>query len=111
MSPLSLFCTMNQHEYIKEFGKVLQDMLTITSQKNKDYAGISASDAFRNFKLSEVVGVASVEEGFIVRMLDKVQRAANLLKQDNAVVDEKITDTLLDLAVYSIMLKIYISNK
>ena len=38
-------------------------------------------------------------------------RAANLMTRTNAVADEKVTDTLLDLAVYSIILKIILEKR
>ena len=54
--------------------------------------------------------LCSVEEGILVRMTDKINRIATLIYQDNAVKDEKIQDTLLDLAVYSIILKTYLNQ-
>jgi hypothetical protein len=44
-------------------------------------------------------------------MTDKISRIANLINKENAVKDERITDTLLDLAVYSILFKIYLETK
>ena len=46
-------------------------------------------------------------------MSDKLSRIANLLKSEakNSVKDESIEDTLIDLANYSIILKILIEDK
>lgn len=43
-------------------------------------------------------------------MSDKLQRVANLIQRDAQVADEKIDDTLKDLAVYSILFLIYLKS-
>lgn len=83
-------------------------MSETTERKNKDYAG--GGDAFANFRMCEELGLCSVEKGILVRMSDKMSRIANLLDKEAAVKDESVTDTLLDLAVYSIILKIYMEE-
>jgi hypothetical protein len=95
---------------MKGFKESLELMESIMLSKNHDYAGKDA-DPFSNFSYCEKLGICSVEEGILVRMSDKMTRIANLLKQDAKVVDEKITDTLVDLANYSIILKCYIESK
>ncbi len=102
---------MNQEQYLNRFKEIVAEMVTLTTNKNHDYAGKQAEDAFCNFKLIESLGVTTTEAWFIVRMTDKLQRVSNLIKQDAKVCDEKITDTLLDLAIYSIMMKIYLEQK
>lgn len=102
---------MNQELYLKRFKEIVAEMVTLTTNKNHDYAGKQAEDAFCNFKLIESLGVTTTEAWFIVRMTDKLQRVSNLIKQDTKVSDEKITDTLQDLAVYAIMMKIYLETK
>lgn len=44
-------------------------------------------------------------------MTDKISRIANLIHSEAKVKDEKITDTLIDLAVYAIIMKIYLDTK
>ena len=51
------------------------------------------SDTYRDF------GLVS----FLVRIQDKLNRLKTLSKQDSLVKDEKIEDTLIDLANYSIL--------
>jgi len=102
---------MNQEKYLIEFKKVVDTMFEITKSKNADYSGEGAKDAFKNFRLIEQLGVATVEQGFIVRMTDKLSRISNLISQKNHVADEKITDTLLDLSTYSILMKLYLDSK
>lgn len=100
---------MTQSEYLDEFREEIRKMYDLTKAKNSDYAG--AEDAFKNFKLIERLGAATVEQGFVVRMSDKLQRIANLISRENMVADEKIEDTLLDNAIYSILFLIYLKSK
>ena len=97
---------MTQQEYLAEFTKITNAMCDLTAKKNADYA--DSQDAFANFRLCEELGVCTTEAGILTRMTDKLQRVANLLKRDGQVADEKIEDTLLDNAVYSIILTIYL---
>lgn len=60
--------------------------------KNHDY-GNSASDLYNKFGLIS----------YIVRMNDKMNRINTLIKKEAEVKDEKITDTLLDLANYCLL--------
>ncbi len=92
----------------KRFHKILDEMKRIHDSKSHDYS--NDSDKFSNFKLCETLGICSTVEGFLVRMSDKLSRVSQLIHKDRQVVDESITDTLLDLAVYSIMLKEYMED-
>ena len=103
---------MTQKEYLKEFEDITTKMLEVTKAKNTDYCG--GNNAFKNFNIIEELtnGAVTTEEGILVRMTDKISRIATLIKgKDGAVKDEKITDTLQDLANYSIILLIYLKNK
>lgn len=60
--------------------------------KNHDY-GNSASDLYNKFGLIS----------YVVRMNDKMSRINTLIKREAEVKDEKITDTLLDLANYCLL--------
>lgn len=57
--------------------------------------------------------ICSVEQGFLVRMSDKYARICNLIgnQKENAVLDEKVEDTLIDLANYSMLLAVYLKSK
>lgn len=84
-------------------------MREITRRKNLDYA--TDSDAFQNFRLTEHLQITNTSRGILVRMCDKFQRICNLIGgNDAAVLDEKIDDTLKDLANYAIILLIYMGQ-
>lgn len=96
-------------EYMKRFEELTNQMLSITKAKNHDYSWTTR--AFKNFELCENLEVCSVEAGILVRITDKITRISNLISSENQVADEKITDTLLDLANYALILRIYIETK
>ena len=60
--------------------------------KNHDY-GSSVSELYKKFGLIS----------YVVRMNDKMSRINTLIKREAEVKDEKITDTLLDLANYCLL--------
>jgi hypothetical protein len=94
---------------MKGFKETLELMKEIHAMKNKDYA--NSEDPFKNFRVCEALGACSIEAGIVVRMSDKMSRITNLLEKEPDVVEERITDTLVDLANYAIILKCYIDQK
>lgn len=80
---------MNNVEMFKE---ITNKMLEIYEAKNHDY-GDSVHDTYVDF------GLVS----FLVRMQDKMNRLKKLSNNSAKVLDEKIEDTLIDLANYSIL--------
>lgn len=85
-------------------------MLEIAEAKNHDYGGKN-SNPFANFMAVEHLGAASAEAGITVRMTDKLSRIITLLNKEAKVTDESVTDTLLDLANYALILKALIAYK
>lgn len=100
---------MDHNEYLSAFEDVLDNMMETTARKNKDYA--NNDDAFANFNKCEELGICTTEAGILTRITDKLSRIANLLQHDAHVKDEAIEDSCLDMAVYSVILYIYLSNK
>lgn len=96
------------HEHME---KTFKKCLSISKKKNADYTGAteSAGDPFANFRRSEVVGV-EVEQGILVRLMDKVSRISNLLEAEAQVEDEKIQDTIEDAINYLAILLAYIEE-
>jgi len=100
--------TMTKQDYLKQFKEVTDKMYSITDKKGSDYSW--ENDVFKNFELCERRGIETSDWMF-VRMLDKVSRIGELLHRENKVADEKLEDTLIDLANYSLILFIYLKNK
>ena len=72
--------------------------------KNAGYSGKDNPDPYANFRLSEWFGVTP-SRGVMVRMSDKFKRLSNLAKDpNNDKVGENMKDTLLDMAVYCLIL-------
>ena len=86
-------------------------MQAVTKAKNHDYTGASA-DPFANFSQVEKDDVCTTEQGFLVRMTDKFQRIRAFVKLGVLKVqDEKVEDTLHDLANYCALMAGYIKAK
>jgi len=90
----------------------------LSRRKNADYANPEARQddpfaVFANFTAVERLGICSTETGFLVRIMDKVVRASNLLSEghEQAVMDEAVEDTLADLHNYSLLLRGFLVAK
>ena len=81
---------MNKDE--KMFEEITTKMLETYKAKNHDY-GNSVSKTYKEFGLTS----------FLVRLSDKLNRLITLNKKEALVKEESIEDTLLDMAVYSIL--------
>jgi len=90
---------MNRQQYLDVFKDTCDEMLNLTTRKNNDYGGLT--DPFKNFRDFGVKGV-------LVRMSDKFARIKTALWEERElkVADEVIEDTIFDLAVYSVILRI-----
>ena len=76
------------------FDGIVDEMKALHAKKNSDY-GNAAHESFREF------GIIS----YVIRLNDKMNRLKSLTKPgvEQKVTDEKIEDTLMDLAAYAIM--------
>ena len=88
---------MNMNDKIELHKKLLDSMHELYIKKNSDY-GDSVHETYKKY------GLVS----FLVRIEDKLNRVRNLNKDnvkisDAKVKDEKIEDTLMDLANYAIL--------
>lgn len=94
------------------FDDTVAKMRATLIAKNADYAGAVEADPFANFSRVETLGICSTEVGFLTRMTDKICRIASFAKRGTlSVKDESVTDTLLDLANYSILMAAYLAAK
>ena len=85
-----------------EFKKITQEMYDLHVRKNNDYSAGSIDN------------ISSLgEKALFVRIFDKCCRLLSLVwtEKDRKVKDESIDDTILDLAVYSIIWIIYRRGK
>lgn len=102
---------MTKTEYLEFHQKTCQYMIEVTKKKNADYTG-TGSDPFANFRRCEQLDICSAEQGFLTRMTDKLARINSYVqKGELQVKDESVTDTLIDLANYSILMAGYIKSK
>jgi len=98
-------------EYYKFHDQFCEQMTIITRKKSQDYTGDSG-DPFSNFRAVEKLGICSTEQGFLVRMMDKMVRISNLADgREAAVLDEKLEDTLFDLANYAALFAGYLKSQ
>lgn len=79
----------------------IQKMVKLCLQKNSDYA--NSEDFLKNFKRSKNFGLNPFI-GVLIRMEDKMSRIENIVKSGQTNVDdEKLEDSLRDLANYAII--------
>lgn len=102
---------MNQEQFLAYHKEMCDKLYEIAKSKNHDYSGSNES-AFANFEIVGLCGIASVEQGFLTRIMDKISRINSFIKQGILEVeDEKITDTCADAANYFILLSAYLKTK
>lgn len=85
------------------------ECVDIVRHKNSDYA--TDEDPFKNFRLVQNIGLASVEVGILVRISDKIARIVNLLKHEPNCQEESIEDTLKDTINYLAILRCFIKKE
>lgn len=98
---------MKTKDFLKHLKQTFNNCYLVAEQKNKDYA--NSDDPFKNFKMSEQVGV-SPDRAILVRVSDKLSRISNLLDRKGVVSDERIEDTIDDMINYLAILKAYRSK-
>ena len=77
----------------------------VMEAKNHDYAGADGETPFRNFTSPEALGLASTEQGLMIRMVDKINRLVTFCRDGKLeVTNETAVDALVDLINYSIIL-------
>lgn len=88
------------NDNVKQFNELAQTMCELYEKKNADYG-----DSF-NISLDKYGIIAA-----LTRMSDKFNRIENLiLNQNKKVEDEKVEDTLIDLANYAMMTVLWIKK-
>ena len=92
---------MTSEEQSKRFTEILTTIKKLHDDKRHDYA--DTDDIFANFRLSNLAGI-SPWKGSVIRMGDKYARISNFIKKgDFKFKEESIKDTLMDMAIYSLI--------
>ncbi len=102
---------MEKREYMKRAKYNYDDCITIMEVKSSDYAQVT--DPFANFRTVEAFPALGVtlEQGILVRVLDKFSRISNLLVREGQVKDEAIEDTIRDAMNYLNVILISLQDK
>lgn len=89
---------------------IIDKLCTTVTNKNNDYS--QDDDALSNFYQVEKYLDISAEQGVMVRLIDKIERARNLATgKEQKVKDESLIDTWLDTVAYLVIMNILIINK
>lgn len=97
-------------EFHNTFSSVARDLM---KRKNADYTdSCKGGNPFLNFTRCESMGICSVEQGFLVRLTDKMSRISTFINSGRLEVsDESVADTILDAVNYLILLAAYTSSQ
>lgn len=102
---------MNKQEYLEFHKNFCNRMIEITEKKNADYTGNSLSP-FSNFEKAEQLNICTTEQGFLVRLMDKISRLISFVQKGVfEVAEESLLDTALDAANYLCLFAAYIQSK
>jgi len=94
------------HEQLCKEGRDLMNL------KNRDYAGNHGTEPFANFTRCEAMGICDTEQGFMVRITDKMSRLSSFLDSGKMhVKDESFKDTVIDVINYMVLLAAYTKEK
>jgi len=94
------------HEQLCNEGRDLMNL------KNRDYAGNHGTEPFANFTRCEAMGICDTEQGFMVRITDKMSRLSSFLDSGKMhVEDESFKDTVIDVINYMVLLAAYTKEK
>ena len=103
---------MNREELLKHHDALCKSAKELMKSKNHDYAGKSGEQPFANFERCEAMGVCSTEQGFLVRVIDKISRLSTFVESGKLkVTNESYRDAVLDIINYMVLFGAYTSDK
>ncbi len=103
---------MNREQLLKHHDVVCKQAKELMKAKNHDYAGNSGETPFANFERCEAMGVCTTEQGFLVRVIDKVSRLSTFIEAGKLKVEnESYSDAVVDIINYMILFSGFISDK
>ena len=106
--------TMTREEYFEFHQSMCDSARELSLRKNYDYSGgEDGSNPFQNFQVVEHMGAGvTTEQGFIVRISDKIKRLSGFCKTGEfKVSDESFQDTCEDVINYICLLAAYKASR
>ena len=103
---------MTREELLAFHAELCKEARDLMSLKNRDYAGNEGVEPFANFTRVESMGICKTEQGFMVRLTDKMSRLSSFIRAGKMhVADESFKDTCIDVINYMVLLAAYTSDK
>lgn len=103
---------MTRDELLKMHETICDKGRNLMRKKNADYAGNGGHEPFANFTRVEAMGICSTEQGFLVRMTDKMSRLSSFVESGKlAVENESFEDTIIDIVNYAVLMYSYLHDK
>ena len=103
---------MTRDELLKMHETICEKGRNLMRKKNADYAGNGGHEPFANFTRVEAMGICSTEQGFLVRMTDKMSRLSSFVESGKlAVENESFEDTIIDIVNYAVLMYSYLHDK
>lgn len=103
---------MTRDELLVNHEHLCRTALELMRKKNADYAGSGGKQPFANFTRCEAMGVCTTEQGFLVRMTDKMSRLSSFVEKGVfEVKEESLEDTIVDIINYAVLFASYIDSK
>jgi hypothetical protein len=103
---------MTREELLKHHEVLCKQARDLMDKKNRDYAGNDGKEPFANFTRVEAMGICSTEQGFMVRLTDKMSRLSSIIASGKtSVTNETFEDTMVDVINYIVLLSAYRQEK
>ncbi len=103
---------MTRDELLKFHEEITKEARDLMSLKNRDYAGNDGVEPFANFTRVEAMGICKTEQGFMVRLTDKMSRLSSFVRAGKMhIKDESFKDTCVDVINYMVLLAAYLKDK
>lgn len=103
---------MTREELLQFHEEITKEARALMSLKNRDYAGNEGTEPFANFTRVEAMGICKTEQGFMVRLTDKMSRLSSFIHSGKMnVQDESFMDTCVDVINYMVLLAAYLKEK
>ena len=103
---------MNREELLKFHDALTSEAKEIMKVKNHDYAGTDGLTPFANFERCESMAICSTEQGFLVRVVDKISRLSTFVESGKLkVTNESYRDAVLDIINYMVLFGAFTADK